>query len=58
MSNFFQDVLGDLDNVEQELLGPDYQYFKHIKTPGELGVSSSGGLDNLASDISALIAYV
>ena len=58
MSNFFQDVMGDLDNVEQELLGPDYQYFKQIKTPGELGVTSDGGLDNLASDISALIAYV
>jgi hypothetical protein len=58
MSNFFQDVMGDLDNVEQELLGPDYAYFKHIKTPGELGVSSEGGLDNLANDVSALIAYV
>ena len=58
MSNLFQDVLGDLDSVEQELLGPDYQYFKQIKTPAELGVSSSGGLDNLAADISALIAYV
>ena len=57
-SNFFKDVLGDLDNVEQELLGPDYQYFKQIKTPGELGVTSDGGLDNLAGDISALIAYV
>ena len=58
MSNFFQDVLGDLDNVEQDLLGPDYQYFKQIKTPKELGVTNSGGLDNLAGDISALIAYV
>ena len=58
MSNFFQDVMGDLDNVEQDLLGPDYQYFKQIKTPSELGVTNSGGLDNLAGDISALIAYV
>jgi hypothetical protein len=58
MSNFFQDVMGDLDNVEQSLLGPDYQYFKQIKTPSELGVSSDGGLDNLASDVGALIAYV
>ena len=58
MSNFFQDVLGDLDSVEQDLLGPDYQYFKQIKTPTELGVTNSGGLDNLAGDISALIAYV
>jgi hypothetical protein len=58
MSNFFQDVMGNLDDLEQEMLGPDYQYFKQIKTPSELGVSSDGGLDNLASDVSALIAYV
>jgi hypothetical protein len=58
MSNFFQDVMGDLDSVEQSLLGPDYQYFKHIKTPTELGVSSDGGLDILASDVGALVSYV
>lgn len=58
MSNLFKDVMGDLDNVEQELLGPDYQYFKQIKTPTDLGVSSDGGLDILAKDVSALIAYV
>jgi hypothetical protein len=58
MSNIFQDVMGDLDSAEQSLLGPDYQYFKHIKTPTELGVSSDGGLDNLSSDVSALVAYV
>ena len=57
MSNFFQDVMGNLDNVQQELLGPDYQYFKNIKTPSELGVSSSGGLDSLSENIKALIAY-
>ena len=58
MSNFFQDVMGNLDDLEQEMLGPDYQYYNQIKTPTQLGVSSDGGLDNLASDVSALIAYV
>jgi hypothetical protein len=58
MSNFFQDVMGDLDNVEEEFLGPDYQYFKQIKTPGEMGVTSDGGLDNLANNIHALMADV
>jgi hypothetical protein len=58
MSNFFQDVMGNLDNVQQELLGPDYKYFKNIKTPSELGVSSSGGLDRLADNINALMSYV
>ena len=58
MSNFFSDVLGNLDNVEQDLLGPDYKYFKQIKTPSEMGVTSEGGLGHLSDDISGLIAYV
>jgi hypothetical protein len=58
MSNFFDDVLGNLDDVEEKLLGPDYKYFKQIKTPSELGVTSDGGLSNLSSDISGLISYV
>jgi len=58
MSGFFQDVMGNLDDVQQKLLGPDYKYFKQIKTPTELGVSSEGGLNHLSKDVSALIAYV
>lgn len=58
MSNFFQDVMGNLDDVQQKLLGPDYKYFKQIKTPSELGVSSAGGFDHLSNDIGALISYV
>ena len=58
MSGIFKDVMGNLDDVQQKLLGPDYKYFKQIKTPSELGVTSDGGLDHLSDDISALIAYV
>lgn len=58
MSGFFKDVLGNLDNVEEQLLGPEYKYFKQIKTPSELGVTSEGGLDHLSDDISGLISYV
>lgn len=54
----FQDVMGDLAGVQEKLLGPDYKYFKQIRTPSELGVSSEGGLSHLSKDISALIAYV
>jgi len=53
----FQDM-GDLASVQEKLLGPDYKYFKQIRTPSELGVSSEGGLSHLSKDISALIAYV
>ena len=50
--------MGNLDDVQQKLLGPDYKYFKQIKTPSELGVSSAGGFDHLSNDIGALISYV
>ena len=58
MSNFFQDALSDVNKLEQNLLGPDYQYFKYIKSPEELGMSASGSLDALAKDIGGLIGYV
>lgn len=58
MSGIFKDVMGNLDDVQEKLLGPDYEYFKHIKTPSEIGVSSDGGLDQLSDNVGALIAYV
>lgn len=57
MSNFFKNVLSDLDGVEQELLGPDYSYKNHIKSPSEIGMSGDGNLSTMASDIGGLIAY-
>ena len=58
MSNFFEQVLNDADNVEQSLLGPDYSYWKQINTPSEIGMSSDGSLGALAGDVEGLIAYV
>lgn len=57
MSNFFKDVLGDLDGLEQDLLGPDYSYYKQIKSPEEIGMSSDGNLGAMESDIAGLMAY-
>jgi hypothetical protein len=41
---------------ERSLTGPDYQYFKHIKTPSELGMTSKGA--SLTTDFVGLIEYV
>jgi hypothetical protein len=57
MSNFFTDVVGDLDNLEQDLLGPDYKYWKQIKTPEELGMSKDGNLGAIANDVTAMMKY-
>ena len=57
MSNFFTEVLNDLDGLEQKLLGPDYSYYKQIKSPEEIGMSSDGNLGAMANDIAGLIEY-
>ena len=58
MTDVFQDVLTDAKGVEEKLLGPDYPYYKNIKTPQEIGMSSKGSLTALGKDIDGLIQYV
>ena len=58
MSNFFQSVVDDAEKVEEELLGPDYKYYEHIKTPEELGMSDAGTISALGKDINGIINYV
>jgi hypothetical protein len=57
MSNFFTDVLGDLDGLEEKLLGPDYSYYQQIKSPEQIGMSGDGNISALTNDIAGLIAY-
>jgi len=58
MSNIFTEVLSDLKGAEEKFLGPDYPYYKYIKTPSELGMSGEGSLKQLGNDIDGLINYV
>ena len=58
MANFFEKVATNMDNVEQEFLGPDYKYYKFIKSPSELGMSGGGSMGDLADDIAGIVNYV
>ena len=58
MSNLFEEVLTDVQSIEEKLLGPDYKYWKQIKSPSQLGMSSNGSISTIASDVAGLIAYV
>jgi hypothetical protein len=58
MSSFFEQISKGASNVEQEFLGPDYKYYKQIRTPQELGVSDRGSLGAMADDVAGLINYV
>lgn len=46
----------NLSSVEQNLLGPDYPYYKYIKTPKQLGMSSSG--NSISKNVGGLISYI
>lgn len=58
MSNFFDKAKNDATKLEEELLGPDYQYYKYINSPEQMGMSSDGSISALSHDIAGLIAYV
>jgi hypothetical protein len=58
MSNFFEDVLDDVHGVEERILGPDYDYWKQIKSPSEMGMSTNGSISTIAKDVDGLINYV
>ena len=53
--SFFDNALNDLDKLEEEILGPDYNYFKFIKSPTKLGMSQDGGA--IATNFGDLLAY-
>jgi hypothetical protein len=58
MSNIFQEVLKNAKSAEQKYLGPDYPYYKYIKTPSQIGMSGKGSLTQLGKDIDGLVGYV
>jgi len=58
MSNIFEEVLTNVKGVEEKYLGPSYPYYRYIKMPSELGMSSKGTLSTLATDIDGLVGYV
>lgn len=60
MSTFFKKIqisTGSIGDLEESILGPDYKYYKFIKAPAEMGMSSDGSLDVLGKDIKGLISY-
>ena len=57
MSNYFNEVSKDAKKMEEKLLGPDYKYYKQIKSPSELNMSPDGNMGALANDIAGIVNY-
>ena len=58
MANFFEQAKADVKGLEEKILGPDYQYFKFINSPEEMGMGSGGSISTIANNIGGLIGYV
>jgi hypothetical protein len=58
MSNVFQDVLSNAKGAKEKYMGPDYPYYKYIKSPSDIGMSDKGTLKQMGKDIDGLIEYV
>lgn len=58
MSNIFQEVLTNAKAAEEKYIGPDYPYYKYIRSPTEIGMSGAGSLKQLGKDIDGLVNYV
>jgi hypothetical protein len=58
MSNMFQEVLSDAQAAKEKYIGPDYPYYKYIKTPSEIGMSDKGTLNQMGKNVDGLIGYV
>jgi hypothetical protein len=56
--NMFKEVLSNAQAAKEKYLGPDYPYYKYIKTPSDIGMSDKGSLTVLGKNIDGLIAYV
>ena len=57
-NNMFKEVLTNAKAAKEKYIGPDYPYYKYIKTPSEIGMSGKGSLSQLGKDIDGLINYV
>jgi hypothetical protein len=58
MSNIFEEVLTNAKAAEEKYMGPDYPYYKYIKTPSQVGMSDNGSIVTLGKDIEGLVSYV
>jgi hypothetical protein len=58
MTTIFEEVLTNAKAAEEKYMGPDYPYYKYIKTPSDIGMSGKGSLSTLGKDIEGLVSYV
>ena len=57
MTDIFSRAIDNVDKLQEDIIGPDYNYTKQIKSPQEMGMSSKGNITTISKNISGLVGY-
>ena len=58
MESFFKKAATDVDNLQQEYLGPNYKYYTGIKSPGDMSMNDTGTMTQLGTNVGDIMNYV
>ncbi len=56
-ANMFKESASDPVSLKEKILGPDYPYYKYVKSPDQIGMSSAGSLSQLGKNINGIMSY-
>ena len=48
----------NINDIQEQMFGASYPYYKNINTPSQIGMSSNGNLQSLGQDINGLIQLI
>lgn len=55
--SIFQKIITQVDDTQQKIMGPNYQYQRFINSPSAMGMSSRGNLGTLRNNIAGIMNY-
>ena len=55
--DFFNKAAENTIQLEKQIMPEPYKYYKFIKTPKEMGMSTKGGMKDLQDNVAALVSY-
>lgn len=57
MASFYEKAKGNAAKIEEQLLGPSYNYASKIKSPRQMRMGSQGTLPQIGRNIKGLVGY-
>ena len=55
--DFFNKAAENTIELEKQIMPEPYKYYKFIRTPKEMGMSTKGGMKDLQDNVAALVSY-